>query len=206
MPRFGTNPGKFFEAVYEGEAPWDIGSPQPALMQLCAEFPLQAPVLDVGSGSGDLAIWIASIGHQVLGVDFVPAAVALSQKRAASLPNQHAMNVEFRVGDALSPSHFGRFGSIVDTGFYHLFEADRAAQFAAELAAALLPGGRYYLLAFAVDLPTPDVPREVTEAELRSHFSAADGWQVLVVRPAEFVSRMGNIPAICGCFERTRNA
>ena len=84
MQRFGPDPRTFFASVYDTDAPWDIGGPQPALVQLISEFPLEEPVLDVGSGSGDLAIWIAKNGTKVVGLDFVPAAVALAQKRAES--------------------------------------------------------------------------------------------------------------------------
>jgi len=204
MARFGADPHKFFASVYDAAAPWDIGVPQPALTQLIAEFPLAEPVLDVGSGQGDLSIWIARQGLKVLGVEFVPAAVELARERAASLPAELAGNVEFRIADALRPSALGlQFGSIVDSGFYHLFEPQQCERFAAEVGAALRPGGRYYLLAFAVDLPSPDVPRGITDAELQRHFAARDRWKTLALRSAEFVSRVGSIPAICACFERT---
>lgn len=202
MQRFGPDPRKFFASVYDTDAPWDIGGPQPALVQLISEFPLEEPVLDVGSGSGDLAIWIAKNGTKVVGLDFVPAAVALAQKRAESLPPEAASNVEFRVGDALRPSTLGQFGSVVDSGFYHLFEIDQCAKFAADLSGAVRPRGRYYLLAFAVDFPVPDVPRGITEAEIRDHFVASNGWTVLALRQAEFESRVGMVPAICACLER----
>ena len=203
MARFGGDPEAFFRAVYEGPAPWDIGGPQPALTQLVADVPLTEPVLDVGSGSGDLSIWIATLGLEVLGVDFVPDAVAQSRARAASLPPNVAQRLEFRVGNALEPAQLGRrFGSIVDSGFYHLFEAESSARFAEKLAAALVPGGRYYVLAFAVDFPHPDVPRGITEAELRANFAPGLGWKIRALRAAEFESRLGSVPAICGCFER----
>jgi hypothetical protein len=47
------------------------------------------------------------------------------------------------------------------------------------------------------------VPRGITEAELRRHFEAGNGWKLLALRSAEFLSRVGSIPAICACFERT---
>jgi SAM-dependent methyltransferase len=204
MTRFGGNPEAFFRAVYEGPAPWDIGGPQPALVQLIAEFPLHGPVLDVGSGSGDLSIWIATQGLEVLGVDFVPDAVERSRARAVALPEDVARRLEFRVGNALEPAHLGRqFGSVVDSGFYHLFEPGACARFAEELAAAISPGGRYYVLAFAVDLPSPDVPRGITEAELLANFAARKGWTVRALRAAVFESRVASVPAICACFERT---
>lgn len=204
MARFGGDPEAFFRAVYEGPAPWDIGGPQPALAQLIADVPLQEPVLDVGSGSGDLSIWIATRGLEVLGVDFVPDAVDRSCARAASLPEGIAKRLEFRVGNALEPAQLGpRFGSVVDSGFYHLFEAETCARFVEQLAQAIAPGGRYYMLAFAVDLPSPDVPRAITEAELRANFAPERGWNVRALRAAAFESRVASVPAICACFERT---
>ena len=202
MTRFGADPNKFFSSVYDGSAPWDIGAPQPDLVQLISEFPLSEPVLDVGSGSGDLSTWIANQGLRVLGVEFVPAAVHLARERAASLSSDVAQNLEFQIGDALRPGRFGEFGSIVDSGFYHLFEPQQCERYAAALGAALRPGGRYYILAFAVDFPAPDVPRGITDSELRRNFSAGNGWKVLALRSAEFLSRYDAIPAICGCFER----
>ncbi len=200
--RFWGDPDKFFRSVYEGDAPWDIGVAQPALVQLFSEFPLREPVLDLGSGSGDLSIWIARHGVGVLGVEFVPAAVDEARARATALPPDVAGNVEFRIGNALEPSQLGMFGSVVDSGFYHLFETDACSRLASDLAAAVEPGGRYYLLAFAVDLPSPDVPRGITERELRANFSSANGWNILRIRPAEFLSRVATVPAICACFER----
>ena len=52
----------------------------------------------------------------------------------------------------------------------------------ADLAAAIRPGGRYYLLEFAVTFPVPNSPLEVTEAEVRSRFSRGAGWEILALR------------------------
>jgi len=42
---------------------------------LVKQFPPRGPVLDVGCASGDLAIHLARLGHEVLGVDFVQDAI-----------------------------------------------------------------------------------------------------------------------------------
>ena len=203
--RFGGDPARFFDAVYEGVAPWDIGAPQPSLIELFELFPLQSPVLDIGSGSGDLAIWIAQDGYDVLGIDFNKAAVVESRARARKLSGDIAQRLRFEVGDASRPSRFGRdFGSVVDSGFYHLFEEADCVRLADEFHRTLRPGGRYYILAFAVELPSPDVPRQVTEEELRHIFSLDEGWALLHISSATFVSRVGDVPAIRACFERRR--
>jgi hypothetical protein len=73
------------------------------------------------------------------------------------------------------------------------------------LALSLLPGGRYYLLAFTVEFPPPS-PRQVTEVEVRARFSPAQGWQIRALRPAEFLSRIAPVPALCACIELNLNS
>lgn len=76
-------------------------------------------------------------------------------------------------------------------------------QFVDELAATLGPGGRYYLLAFAVEFPIPNTPLQVREEELRARFSAERGWRIREIRPAEILSRVAPpVAAIAACVER----
>jgi ribosomal protein L11 methylase PrmA len=44
--------------VYQNIAPWDIGAPQPAMAALIEKYPPANPILDLGCGSGDLAIYL----------------------------------------------------------------------------------------------------------------------------------------------------
>ena len=48
----------------------------------------------------------------------------------------------------------------------------------------------------------PNVPRAVTEEELRALFTPERGWRILVARPAEFRNRVQSAPAIAACIER----
>lgn len=203
MSRFGPDPRAFFDDVYREIAPWDVGGPQPALSALLAAHPPEGPVLDVGCGSGDLAVSLAREGLEVLGVDFVEEAVRQAREKAAALPVEVARRLDFRVADALRPSRLGRrFGAVVDSGFFHLFDPAEGDRFVEDLAVALSPGGRYYLLAFAVEFPIPNAPRAVEEDELRARFASERGWRVREIRPAEFLSRVAPVPATAACIER----
>ena len=203
--RFGPDPHAFFEAVYREPAPWDIGAPQPDMVGLLAEFPPSGPVLDVGCGSGDLAIHVATHGCDTLGIDFIEEAIAQARAKRGTLAPEVAARLDFQVADALHPARLGRtFGAVVDSGFFHLFSPEDGDRYVDELAGVVRPGGRLYLHEFAVEFPVPNVPRQVTEGEVRTRFDAERGWRVLTVRSGEFQSRVAPVPATLACVERIR--
>lgn len=204
MSRFGIDPLSFFRAVYEHVPPWDIGAPQPAMAALLQKYPPTDPVLDLGCGSGDLAIHLAQLGHRALGIDFVESAITDARRKATSLTTETAERLEFQVANALKPSLLQRkFGAVVDSGFYHLFDPDQCDQLADEIARTLLPGGHYYLHEFAIEYPVPNVPRQVTAEELRARFTSEKGWRIIHIESVEFLTRgMAAAPAICACIER----
>ena len=204
MSRFGSDPRAFFDLVYGDIPPWDVGGPQPAMSALLAAYPPLNLILDVGCGSGDLAISLAQLGLQVTGIDFVEAAITQAREKAGALPPEVANLLDFQVADALQPSLLRRqFGSVVDSGFLHLLDSQECDRFVEDLELTLLPGGRYYLLAFAVEFPMPNLPRQVTAEELRARFTLEKGWNILDIRSAEFLSRVAPpLPAIGACIER----
>ncbi len=203
MSRFGSNPQEFFDNVYQNTAPWDVGGPQPALVELAASYPPEGPALDVGCGAGDHGFWLAGLGVPVVGIDFVEKAVLQARQKAEKTPREGNLVPEFLVADGLRPGLLGRqFRTIVDSGFYHLFDPAAGGAYLEELAQVLLPGGRLYLLAFAVEFDIPHSPRGVTADELRSRFTADRGWLLRDLRPAEFQNRVAPVPAIAACVER----
>jgi ubiquinone/menaquinone biosynthesis C-methylase UbiE len=203
MSRFGDDPRAFFDFVYQDTPPWDIGAAQPAMSALLTEYPPQDPILDVGCGSGDLAIHLAQLGHQVTGIDFVESAIAQAQEKMKSLPAPVARLLDFRVADALKPSLLQQpFGAVVDSGFFHLFSPDECDRYMDELALTLIPGGRYYLHAFDIEFSMPNLPRKVSIDEVRTRFTIGKGWNILELRSSEFHSRVAPpVPATIACIE-----
>jgi demethylmenaquinone methyltransferase/2-methoxy-6-polyprenyl-1,4-benzoquinol methylase len=101
--------------------------------------------LDVATGTGDLALELASRGATVTGVDFSP--VMLEHARAK------ARGVEFEEGDALDLRYAGGSFDAVTVGFgaRNFADLDRGL---AELARVTKPGGRVVVL----EITTPERP------------------------------------------------
>ncbi len=204
MSRFGSDPLGFFNSVYQNIVPWDIGAPQPAMAALIEKCPPANPILDLGCGSGDLAIYLAKLGYQVIGIDFVESAIKSAQAKAAALPDGAASSLSFQVADALKPSLLQeKFGAVFDSGFYHLFNPDQCLQLIDEVASILKPHGCYYLHEFAIEFPAPNLPRQISIDELQMHFTIEKGWRIKEIQTVEFLSRVAPpVPATCACIER----
>ena len=199
----------FFDSVYRSRPPWDIGKAQQAMLALLDEFPPTGPVLDAGCGTGELALAIARRGLAVLGVDLAEAAIAKARVKADAEPPQVSRLVEFQVSDALHPAQFpGKYGAVVDTGFYHLFGQIEREGFVQELASVLAERGKYYLLGFAIEAQYPNAPRQVREAELRERFTLELGWRIMALRSEYFLVNIAHqkIPAVGLCVERIKPA
>ena len=204
LGRFGDDPLAFFGQVYSDVAPWEVGGAQPDMSRMLEDHPPSDPVLDLGSATGDLAISLALMGHNVVGLEFVQSAVDQARDKAAALPPEVGARLRFEVGDATCPSTLGvEFGTVLDSGFLHLLDPDETDRFVADLCDALASGGRYYVHEFAVEFPIDNVPRAITEDEIHARFNADTGWRVVEVRSAVFHNRVAQpTPAIVACIER----
>lgn len=168
-----------FAAYYASRPPWDIGRPQAAFV--AAADAIRGRVLDVGCGTGDLAIWLAERGCTVTGVDFL--AVPLEQARSKAATRGVAVN--FLPMDALTVGQIPeRFDAVTDCGLFHTFDDAGRAAYVAALARLLEPGARLFMLCMAESEPGTHGPRRVTTAEIRAAFR--DGWAVEAIEPAVF--------------------
>lgn len=174
----------FFDDVYRGTPPWDIGRPQREFVALEESGEIAGDVLDVGCGTGENALYLAGRGHVVWGVDSAPGAIETARRRA----QDRGVRVTFLVQDALHLQAIGRtFDTVLDSGLFHTLSDDERPRFARSLSAALRPGGTYLMLAFSEREPGEySLPRRVSQPEIRTTFS--DGWRIAWIRPAVFES------------------
>ena len=173
-----------FNSVYQGDAPWDIGRPQKEFIQLEKAGEIVGSVLDVGSGTGENALFLAAQGHEVWGVDSSPIAITRARDKAT----ERNLNVTFLTQNVLDLSALGRtFETIIDSGLFHVLSDEERSPIVTSLASVLCRYGTYFMLCFSELEPGSYGPRRVTQAEIRNAFSRT--WHINYIRPAHMESR-----------------
>lgn len=143
--------------------------------------------LDLGSGEGGDALWLARRGWSVTAVDIAPSALAVGQ--AQQQPDDDITWIAADLAEWQPPAQF----DLVSACFLHSFVELPREQILRRAAAAVAPGGLLVIVGHSgaphwhdpsahgevVELPTPD--------EVLASLSLDDGWTVvtkaLVARP-----------------------
>ena len=126
---------RFYNEYWSREAPPDTDPRTPRRLQIFRSLvPPSARVLDVGCGRGALALALAPLVREVVGVDRVPELLALARDRAPA-------NAEFVEGDATKLEFAdGSFEAAFMTDVIeHVFDPRTVVQ---ELFRVLGPGGK----------------------------------------------------------------
>ncbi|WP_280437926.1 class I SAM-dependent methyltransferase [Nocardia carnea] len=167
--------GRPWDASYQdGPAPWDIGGPQPAVERIVAAGRFTGAVLDVGCGTGENTLLIASRGLPVLGVDVAVGALETARANAA----ERGLEAEFAIADALHLELSGRrFDTVLDSGLFHTLDSGERVEYVRSLATVTEPGATLYLLCFSDTGPEPG-PHPVGRAELAAAFAPGTGWRI----------------------------
>jgi len=134
------------------EIPWNLERP-PALLIDLVESGRLAPcrAVDLGCGAGNYAVWLATRGFRVTGLDISPAATELGRRLASTT----GVSCDFVAADLLGDV------KALDASFdfaydwevlHHIFPVDRL-RYVANVHRMLCPGGRYLSVCFSEDDP-----------------------------------------------------
>ncbi|GGF24370.1 hypothetical protein GCM10011399_17370 [Subtercola lobariae] len=128
------------------------GDPNPVLVTEAAEL-TPGTALDIGSGEGGDAFWLATLGWNITGVDISTNALEKARTRAESLDLAAAARIQWQQHDLTAWAPPAQSFDLVSAQFMHLPDPSRSTLFAA-LAAAVAPGGTLLIVGH-------DVSREV---------------------------------------------
>lgn len=171
-----------FQNIYAGKAPWDIGKPQDAFIQVADQ--VSGSVLDAGCGTGENALFFAQQGCQVTGIDFLAEPIARANQKAT----ERGLTARFLVRDALGLEDFPEvFDNVIDSGLFHVFNDDDRSRYVAGLTAVLKPGGELFLMCFSNEEPGQQGPRRISRTDLEKAF--AEGWQIESIESSRFEVR-----------------
>ena len=207
--------------------PWDIGEAQPPVRKAARDGAFGSAgttVLDCGCGAGDNANWLAARGHDVLGFDLSPSAIATAREvsgytdvRAAIA--EHGGAVEFTQASAVDLGAAGRvqarakelggFAVVLDSALLHCLDDEAQRTYLGGLRPLVRPGGKLLLGCFSDANPEPwsrPGPRRMSEAQLRTLFSEARGWRVRDLWPTWYERPAGARTMAWWCTHRPREA
>jgi SAM-dependent methyltransferase len=135
------------DAARSGGPPWDIGRPQPALARVLDDGVKGPKVLDVGCGTGELALALARRGYDVTAVDISRVAIDMARAKAAAA----GVAVHFEVQDATELSlSSAPFDAVFDCGLLHILQRNGGAgadAYLARLPGLAAPGATVFVLA-----------------------------------------------------------
>ncbi|HEX6797728.1 MAG TPA: methyltransferase domain-containing protein [Ktedonobacterales bacterium] len=166
-----------FSLMYRrGRPPWDSGISPPELVATVTGDTalLSGRALDLGCGTGTNALYLARLGWDVVGVDFVAPAIARARAKAAAA-GPLAGFVRFVRGDvtALGALDLGppaSYSLLFDLGCVHGLPPEGRSRYASGIAPLAAPGATYLLYAFAPRLMRGR-PIGMTADEVRALFA-----------------------------------
>lgn len=128
------------------ELPWGEGRPSPQMVELIRSGLIEkGTALDMGTGSGDNAIYLAQQGFACYGIDISETAI----RRAAEKTGQAGVTCEFTAGNATElPYADNTFNLVFDRGCFHSIPLQKRKAFIEGVHRVLKPGGKYLLICF----------------------------------------------------------
>ncbi|UGQ12645.1 methyltransferase domain-containing protein [Yinghuangia sp. ASG 101] len=179
-----------YDAFYRGEpvladmevpypkVPWDLGEPQPAVVELADTVDFADEILDAGCGPGDNTIMLAQRGHHVTGIDCSPTALA----RARADAQAAGVNITFVESDATKLAEFAseRFATVLDSALYHCLADVHRRQYVAALHRVTRPGAQLHLVCWAKGTPGARHPMGVAPENLET--IVGTHWDITEIR------------------------
>lgn len=142
------------------------------------DFEMPARILDLGCGEGRNSLYLASLGHSVIGVtrDLEEASIAARTAQELGMMTAH-----FVVGDVRHLPVQGSFDAVIATEVMHLMPKSAARQTVEEAQRRTRVGGLHLLSGYTVDEATvvPRKPRYFGPGELHGMYSSQTHWEVI---------------------------
>lgn len=152
VPRARVEIDEIYRNTPLEEIPWNIEAPPEALVELIQSGKVQpCKALDLGCGAGNYAIYLASLGFDVTGIDISPAAIKIAQEQA----ERKGVKCNFLAADVLG--EFAEVAQIFEFAYdwellHHIFP-DRRKRYLENVYRLLGSRGKYLSVCFSEQDP-----------------------------------------------------
>lgn len=183
-----SDPAYWRKAYVSGDTGWDKGAAAPPIARLLRSGRVpRGRIAVLGCGFGHEALAAARGGHETVGFDFAPEAVAEAGRRAA----KEGLPARFEVADlfAIPPSHSGSFDAAIEHTCFCAIDPARRELYVEAVRTLLKPNGALLGLFYLHGQPGGP-PYDVTEEDLRRLF-AGFAWETFETPPDSFPNRQG---------------
>lgn len=163
----------YFKDIYKkgnSALDWNFGTAGHKLIELVIDGAIKRgdKILDIGSGPGNEAIFLAKQGMKVIALDINPGAIVIA-KELATL--QGVNNIKFIQGDALKLNFEDEaFDVVNDTFVFHHFEKSVRKRYARGVNRILKNKGIFVLRGFSCKMTLGSGPFRLTGNEVLKAF------------------------------------
>lgn len=182
-----------YDAAYASVPNWDIGRPQRPFVHLVEAGYVREPVLDLGCGTGELSLFLARQGFDVLGIDISPVAIRQSREKA----QWRRIDAAFLVWDALYLDRLAdagfSFRTVLDSAMYHILGPEERTRLVDGLGEVVPSGGRYCILGDARSDNRSGYG--ITPQEVSARFEETGEWETEFSYRTMFERRYSTNPA-----------
>ncbi len=166
---------KIYRNMHHKEIPWNIEEPPKALVELVeSEKVKSCKTIDLGCGAGNYAIYLASIGFDVTGVDISPMAVKIAKENA----KKRGVKCDFFVANVLGDLDEVKeiFDFAYDWELLHHIFPEKRKKYIENVYGILNPRGKYLSICFSEKDPQFGGAGKVRETRLGTilYFSSED--------------------------------
>ncbi|MBF0183325.1 MAG: class I SAM-dependent methyltransferase [Magnetococcales bacterium] len=171
-----------WETLYQNEPvekmPWYTTQADQDLLRVIDTYGIRSGhLLDVGTGPGTQAAWLAAQGLQVTATDLSTSAV----QHAADYARQQGVTVTTLVDDILATSLSGPFDYVFDRGCFHVLPPQARSLYVNTIHTLLKTGGWLLLKCFSLQETAVKGPYRFSPATLNpifaEHFALVAQWE-----------------------------
>jgi SAM-dependent methyltransferase len=166
---------KIYRNMSPEEIPWNIETPPAALVELVESGNVKpCKTIDLGCGAGNYAIYLASAGFDVTGVDISQTAIKLANENAKRKGVKSAFLVVDLLGDLIDIKE--AFDFAYDWELLHHIFPEKRKKYVENVYRIINPGGKYLSVCFSEKDPQFGGSGKYRETRLGTilYFSAED--------------------------------